>query len=417
MTSEQKIKVLIVDDIPETRENIRKLLQFENDINVIGLARTGHEGIELAKELKPDVILMDINMPDIDGITATEEIKRQIPASQIVILSVQSDPNYMRRAMLAGARDYLTKPPTVDELISAIRRAGVMAQAEIAKTSQPIPKQKIVSGSNSYTSGMMSYGKIITVYSPKGGTGCTTLATNIAVTLNNDDTSVLLVDSNLQFGDVAIFLNEQGKFSVIDLTSRADELDPEVVDSVLIKHSKSGVKILAAPYRPEHAENVTAEEFTKILRYLRQLYSYVIVDTSSTLTDVTLAAIDASDVVVLITTQDIPAIKNARLFLDVSEALGIEQQRLLFVMNRYDKRIGITPEKVSENFKQSISAVIPLEDRIVVPSVNRGLPFMLGDMSKPVAKALLSLVEAIRERLAEISEQQEPELAIRNIGG
>jgi pilus assembly protein CpaE len=417
MTSEQKIQVLIVDDIPETRENIRKLLQFENDINVIGLARTGHEGIELAKELKPDVILMDINMPDIDGITATEEIKRQIPASQIVILSVQSDPNYMRRAMLAGARDYLTKPPTVDELISAIRRAGVMAQAEIAKTSQPIPKQKIVSGSNSYTSGMMSYGKIITVYSPKGGTGCTTLATNIAVTLNNDDTSVLLVDSNLQFGDVAIFLNEQGKFSVIDLTSRADELDPEVVDSVLIKHSKSGVKILAAPYRPEHAENVTAEEFTKILRYLRQLYSYVIVDTSSTLTDVTLAAIDASDVVVLITTQDIPAIKNARLFLDVSEALGIEQQRLLFVMNRYDKRIGITPEKVSENFKQSISAVIPLEDRIVVPSVNRGLPFMLGDMSKPVAKALLSLVEAIRERLAEISEQQEPELAIRNIGG
>jgi pilus assembly protein CpaE len=417
MTSEQKIQVLIVDDIPETRENIRKLLQFENDINVIGLARTGHEGIELAKELKPDVILMDINMPDIDGITATEEIKRQVPASQIVILSVQSDPNYMRRAMLAGARDYLTKPPTVDELISAIRRAGVMAQAEIAKTSQPIPKQKIVSGSNSYTSGMMSYGKIITVYSPKGGTGCTTLATNIAVTLNNDDTSVLLVDSNLQFGDVAIFLNEQGKFSVIDLTSRADELDPEVVDSVLIKHSKSGVKILAAPYRPEHAENVTAEEFTKILRYLRQLYSYVIVDTSSTLTDVTLAAIDASDVVILITTQDIPAIKNARLFLDVSEALGIEQQRLLFVMNRYDKRIGITPEKVSENFKQSISAVIPLEDRIVVPSVNRGLPFMLGDMSKPVAKALLSLVEAIRERLAEISEQQEPELAIRNIGG
>ncbi len=416
MTPEQKINVLIVDDIPETRENIRKLLQFENDINVVGLARTGYEGIDLAKDMKPDVILMDINMPDVDGITATEEIKRQVPAAQIVILSVQSDPNYMRRAMLAGARDYLTKPPTVDELISAIRRAGAMAQTEREKSDQPIPSKKMVPGGSSYTSGIMSLGKIITVYSPKGGTGCTTLATNIAVTLNNEDTSVLLVDSNLQFGDVAIFLNEQGKFSVVDLTSRADELDPEVVNSVLIKHSKSGVKILAAPYRPEHAESVTAEQFSKILRYLRQQYSYIVVDTSSTLTDVTLAAIDTSDVVILITTQDIPAIKNARLFLDVSEALGIEQQRLLFVMNRYDKRVGITPEKVSENFKQQLSAVIPLEDRIVVPSVNRGLPFMLGDKSKPVAKAMLSLVESIRQRLAEINEQQEPELALRNIG-
>src|SRR5574342_564516 len=104
MLSEQKITVLIVDDIPETRENIRKLLQFENDINVIGAARNGHEAIELSKELKPDVILMDINMPDIDGITVTEEIKKINQASQIVILSVQNDPNYMRRAMLAGAR-------------------------------------------------------------------------------------------------------------------------------------------------------------------------------------------------------------------------------------------------------------------------------------------------------------------------
>jgi pilus assembly protein CpaE len=416
MISEQKITVLIVDDIPETRENIRKLLQFENDINVIGMARNGHEGIDLAKELKPDVILMDINMPDIDGITVTEEIKKINPVSQIVILSVQNDPNYMRRAMLAGARDYLAKPPTVDELISAIRRAGVMAQAEKSKSSHALPDRKLPAGTTSYSSGMMSYGKIITVYSPKGGTGCTTIATNLAVTLNNDETSVLIVDSNLQFGDVAIFLNEQGKFSVIDLTSRADELDPEVVDSVLIKHSHSGVKILAAPYRPEHGENVTAEQFTKILHYLRQLYSYVIIDTSSTLTDITLAAIDASDIVILITTQEIPAIKNARLFLDVSEALGIEKQRLLFVMNRFDKRIGITPEKVSENFKQEISAVIPFEDRIVVPSVNRGLPFMLGDKSKPVAKAFLVLVESIRKRLAEINEQQEPEMVLRNIG-
>ncbi|UCF26704.1 MAG: response regulator transcription factor, partial [Chloroflexota bacterium] len=124
MSNEEVIKVLIVDDIAETRENIRKLLQFEADFEIVGAARNGFEGIELAKDLEPDVILMDINMPDIDGITATETIRQEVPHSQIVILTVQADPNYMRRAMLAGARDFLTKPPSVDEMIGAIRRAG-----------------------------------------------------------------------------------------------------------------------------------------------------------------------------------------------------------------------------------------------------------------------------------------------------
>jgi pilus assembly protein CpaE len=131
-----KIRVLIVDDIAETRENVRKLLQFEADVEVVGAARSGKEGIQLAQELDPDVILMDINMPDIDGITATETIRHKSPHIQVVILSVQGDQNYMRRAMLAGARDFLTKPPMGDELISAIRRAGEMARIERSKNVQ-----------------------------------------------------------------------------------------------------------------------------------------------------------------------------------------------------------------------------------------------------------------------------------------
>src|SRR5918996_6317982 len=131
-----KIRVLIVDDVSETRENVRKLLQFESDVEVVGVARTGKEAIQLSQELNPDVVLMDINMPDMDGISATEQIRSKQPVVQVVILSVQGDQNYMRRAMLAGARDFLTKPPMGDELISAIRRAGSMAQSERAKNTQ-----------------------------------------------------------------------------------------------------------------------------------------------------------------------------------------------------------------------------------------------------------------------------------------
>jgi pilus assembly protein CpaE len=394
-----KVRVLIVDDVAETRENVRKLLQFETDIEVVGTARTGKEAVQLTFDIKPDVVLMDINMPDMDGITATETIRQRDQVSQIVILSVQGDPNYMRRAMLAGARDFLTKPPMADELISAIRRAGQMAHATRAKNVQ-VDLSPTTSASNPQAnfSGLSS-GKVVVVYSPKGGTGVTTLAVNLAVTLHNDETRAILVDAKLQYGDVAVFLNEQGKNTILDLTSRADELDAEVVESVVIKHSASGLRVLAAPSRPEQAEQVGSDQFTKLLKYLRQNYAYVVIDTASALDDITLTALDNSDIIVLVVTQDIPAIKNCRLFLDLMDTIGSLRQRVCFVMNKYDKRISITPEKVGENLKQPIVGVIPLDERVVIPSVNRGVPFMIDNKSQPSSKAVFSLAEAVRKQI------------------
>jgi pilus assembly protein CpaE len=394
-----KIRVMIVDDVSETRENVRKLLQFEADVDVVGVARTGKEAIQLSQELNPDVVLMDINMPDMDGISATEAIHSKQPAVQVVILSVQSDQNYMRRAMLAGARDFLTKPPMGDELISAIRRAGSLAQSERSKSAQV--NVTPISGNMGVVAGYGApKGKIVTIYSPKGGVGCTTLAVNLALTLHNEDTPVVLVDGNLQFGDVAVFINEQGKNTIMDLAPRADELDPEIVDEVMLKHASSGLHVLAAPSRPEYAEKVSSGQFTKVLEYLRQVYAYVIVDTAALLTDVTLSAIDVSDLIVLVTTQDIPAIKNCRLFLDLLQTLGIERERILFVMNRFDKRINITPERVTENLKQEIVSVIPFDEQTTTKAVNRGIPFVLDSKNQPAARGIFSLAESVRARIS-----------------
>jgi pilus assembly protein CpaE len=396
----EKIRVLIVDDVSETRENVKKLLQFESDVEVVGVARTGKEAIQASQDLNPDVVLMDINMPDMDGIAATEAIRAKQQAVQVVILSVQSDQNYMRRAMLVGARDFLTKPPMGDELISAIRRAGEMAQAEKAKAArvQAIPLVGVPGVAASYGG---PKGKIVVVYSPKGGTGCTTLAVNMALALNSPETRVALVDGNLQFGDVAVFVNEQGKNTVLDLAPRADELDAEIVEEVMVKHSASGLHILAAPTRPEYAEKVSSAQFSKMLEFLTNLYAFVIVDTAPALSDLTLATIDVSDLIVLITTQDIPAIKNSRLFLDLLNSLGIRRDRVMFVMNRFDKKVNITPERVAENLKQEVALVIPADEATAVKAVNRGVPFILDNKAQPIARSVASLAEMVRNKLAE----------------
>ena len=404
----EKIKVLIVDDVAETRENVRKLLTFESDIEVVGAARSGREAIQLSQELNPDVVLMDINMPDMDGIAATEQIRQRMPSVKIIILSVQNDSNYMRRAMLAGARDFLTKPPMADELISAVRRAGLMAQEEKSHAAiQASYGAPSAGAARTLVAGTAATGKVIMFYSPKGGTGVTSLAVNFAIAINNEETPTVLVDGNLQFGDVAVFLNEQGKNSILDLAPRTDELDPEVVDSVMIKHAASGLRVLAAPSRPEYAERVHGDQFGKLLQYLRKMFAYIVVDTTSALNEITLATLDQADLVVLSVTQDIPAIKSARLFLDLLNTIGVQRNRVCFVVNKLDKRIGITPEKIGENLKQPVEAMIPLDEKIVIPSVNRGVPFVMDNKAQPSAKAVFSLTEIIRARLAKMEASED----------
>ncbi len=401
--AQEKILVAVVDDTDESREMILRMLQFDSNIEVVGTAKTGLEAIDLAQKLKPDVIVMDINMPDMDGITATENIRKKVPYIQIVILSVQSDPNYMRRAMLAGARDFLTKPPLIDELTAAIRRAGTMAQEEKAKTTASFIGTGSLPGVPQAFYPTTS-GRIIVVYSPKGGSGTTTIAANLAVALKDQKNKVALVDSNLMFGDAAVFFNEHGKNNALDLIDRVNDLDPEIITDVMISNKLTGVDILAAPNQSQFVDSGIGESFAKIMEFLRNLYDFVVIDTTSYLTEVVQSCLDVADLIVLITIQDIPAIKNTNQFLSLADASGIGRDRIIFVMNRYDRRISISPERVGESLKQAVVVSIPYEERAVNFSVNRGIPFMSDNKGIPAGKAISSLADQIREEIASFTD-------------
>lgn len=395
-----KIRVLIVDDIPETRENVRKLLYFERDIEVVGAAANGTEGIELAKQLRPDIVLMDINMPDIDGISATESICQSVPEVQIIMMSVQGETDYLRRSMLAGAREFLVKPFSADELNASIRRVSQL-KPKIVPVQQVVASSETRAGQIDYgTQAPRSQGQIITLYSPKGGTGCSTIATNLAVVLKNREDKVALVDGSLQFGDIAVLLNLQAQRTVADLIPHIDGLDADFLSDVMMAHP-SGMKILLAPPRPDMAEMVAADDMKHILENLRLMYDYVVVDTASFLDDVILTMLEMSDRILLVMTPDIPAIKNVRLFFEVLEALN-HLQKTKLILNMVDGKGGITEKDIMTHIKHPIWSSIPRDNGTVVAAANQGISLVTGSQKSPVARSINHLADLIdAERAAE----------------
>lgn len=400
----EKIKVLIVDDIQETRNNIRKLLQFDKSIEVIGTARTGKEGVQFALKNKPDVVLMDINMPDLDGISATEQIREKDPAIQVIILSVQNEPDYMRRAMFAGVRGFLAKPPTIDELTDMIQKAGEIAHEERRKIQMHTGGLQQAGTSGSLFSGDKA--KIIAVYGAKGGVGRTSVAANLAISFMKEPHDVLLIDLNMQYGDICFLFKEQGKNNITNLANQSSTLDDEIVSNVIIKNQKSGIDILAAPLRQELAEDMNQNQLADIIEYLSYRYKTIVIDTETVVTDMILTAFDSSDLIVLLTTQDIPCIKNTRLFMDLSAALGINRQSFVLAMNKYDKRRNISPDRVAANFKMPMVAVLPLDERTVIPSIDRGEPYMLENGDSLIGVGISTFARDLENKILELKENE-----------
>lgn len=389
----EKIKVLIVDDVPTTRENIRKLMEFQPEIEAVGQAGSGEEALAMVKKVLPDIILMDINMPGMDGITATEKLSLEAPETSIIIMSVQGEQEYLRRAMMAGAKNYLTKPFTGDELIHAVKDA--------------YSRDRKVREVKRMKAGIKEPGKVIAVFSGKGGVGKTTVATNLAAVLAaRPATRVAVVDANIQFGDVALVMNVLPRSTIADVTAEKDQLEDKVLSAYMTAFTDS-LHVLAAPLQPEQAERVTGLLVGAVLKLLRDSYDFIIVDTASNFSEVSIAALDAADTVLLVAALDLPAVKNSKLSLEVMQSLGYPDEKVRLVLNRATPEGGFEPKEVEASLKKNFTVNIPTDGKTVVSSLNKGIPLVMASPDTPVARQMLALASQIAPPEAEADEPAE----------
>lgn len=390
-----QIRVLIVDDIPETRDHLTKLLGFETDVDVVGAAASGSEAVELAAKLRPDVVLMDINMPDMDGIAATELLSSSAPGASVVMMSVQGEADYLRRSMLAGAREFLVKPFSSDELTASIRQVYNREREKLSRMIPIIasggPRGPSTGGDDGPDPGL-----VVAVFSPKGGVGRTTISVNTAVASAVDlGRKVVLMDGSLQFGDVGVLLNLNPKNkSIADLAPELEHGEADSIETFIINHS-SGIRVLLAPPSPEMAEMVSPAGVKRAIEALRMSHELVIVDCAATFNDTTLAILDSADVILTILSLEITSIKNMRLFLELAEQLGYGSDKVRLVLNRADSTLGIRVADVEHSIGRKIDHTIVSDGRSVVYALNRGVPFYLSNKDAQVSQDILRLATAV----------------------
>jgi pilus assembly protein CpaE len=298
---------------------------------------------------------------------------RELTRAPIILIASGEASSLLDDALEEGVADVLVLPQLVENVVFAIRKA-------------------CHSGHHLESPG--AEGRIVTVFSPKGGTGKTAIASNLGATLAHDEGKrALLLDLDLQFGDAAIMLGLEPDRTIFDLVVAPGELDSDKLAGYTVKHS-SGLDILPAPLRPEDAELVTESKVGRLLEVARYSYELIVVDTSPFFHGPMLSTLDRTDLLLLVASLDIPTLKNVRLGMQTLELLSFPRERVRVVLNRSNDKVGIKQRQVEEALESEVWMSIPF-DRVVPLSVNRGVPAVVADSSCDFSRSVRELAKAL----------------------
>ncbi|NLB54089.1 MAG: MinD/ParA family protein, partial [Syntrophomonadaceae bacterium] len=283
----KKIKVVLADDNENIRQSIRGLLELDGEIDVIAEATDGKDVLEKIKTMEPEIVVMDVNMPGIDGIEATEYITLNHPNIYVVMISVDDNIQNFKKAMMAGAKEYLIKPLSPHELNDTVKKVAELGRKNTARNQAEPPGPKVPLKEN----------RIITVFGTKGGVGKSTICANVAVTAAEKGRAgkIAIVDLDIQFGDISVMMNINPRKTISELMQEGENLNRELFEGFL--YERYGVNIMPSTNKPELAELVTSHGVHKILEICKDMHEYTFVDTPSFIDDITLTALEMSQVI------------------------------------------------------------------------------------------------------------------------
>lgn len=317
-----------------------------------------------------------------EGFGGAADLLSRRPDLGAILIAEDLSTEVFQHAMRIGVRDVLGAPVDTGQLNEAIRRVG-----------QTLSVGRPVAAVGSPEDEESELGKVLTVFSTKGGAGKSMVATNMAVLLaQRCKGTVALVDADLQFGDVAVMLKLAPQHTIVDAVSSFERLDVGLVESLLATHEPSGLKVMPAPLEPAFADQIGPTEMNRIINLLRTFCEYVVVDTPAYFNEVVLGLIEESDDVLLVAGMDIPNIKNVKIGLQTLRLLDTPMSKIHLVLNRANSKVKLEVGEVERTLQVKAEALLP-SDIVVPQSINKGSPVVLDSPRSGIAKALEQLAE------------------------
>ncbi|HJN73544.1 MAG TPA: AAA family ATPase [Myxococcota bacterium] len=336
---------------------------------------------EATRKSKPNVLIVGFDSDFEEAVRLGAEITSDFPHTTLVALSRGSDPNRIRAAMRSGYREYVVLPEDAELLRHAVHEAV-------------------------YSSTMddEDRGEVIAICGAKGGCGVTSLTINLAAELSPIH-RVVAIDLNFSMGDVASFLDLSPKRNIEDVLRDLERLDGRMLAGSVAVH-KSKTHILAQPNEIDEREEVKGDAILRMLQICAESYQYCLIDCGVSLDEATLTTITVSDLVLLVTNADVPAVKNAWRRLQLFERIGIDKERIRLIVNRYDKKAQLALPDIEQNLGMRVAARVQNDWKTLAQSVNEGR--LVRDVNKrsPAARDYSNMVTIVTDHEESIDQTE-----------
>lgn len=373
----EKIKVVILSDNIDYRLKLREYI-CSDDMIISGYVGYDENAILKIRGLSPDVLLITYEKNNESTFEICSNIYCSLQGCAIILITSDLSVDLVTRAMSNGVRKVLDEKSCKEQLADSIRYSYQLEKSRLG--------DKYKSGSRN--------SKVVSFFGGKGGTGKTTIAINTATALAKEGKKVLVLDFDLQFGDVNLHLNIEPKETISELIDEGGDMTIDSIKGYIMVHG-SGVNVLCAPKSPEYAEYVTAGHVEKIINIVRPYYDYVIIDLPPAFNDQSIASVENSDNVYLVFGMDISSLKNAKLCLNIMESLQQKDKVGIIINGVVDSIIKI--KDFENTLSVNVIGSICRDTKNAVASLNKGIPIVLSSPKLQMSKEIAVIAKKISE--------------------
>jgi pilus assembly protein CpaE len=378
-------RLVVIGDPGETLEQIKSALSSQSEF-VLANVLTSPE--RLAREVRaaePDLILLDFELGGEPALDIIDDLTGQFPEVAIIAILPEDNSSLAQQTVMAGARAFLFKPFTQINLLSTIRRvrdledrhrsSQVSRQTEAALPARPL--------------------RTVTVFSPRGGAGTSTIAINLALSLYEEASQrVLLLEGKLFFGHLDVMLNLRPQNTLADLIPHASHLDEGLVQEVVMRHA-SGINVLLGPSSIQVAQGIHPDDLYNVFLGLQKQYDYIVIDGGNSLNENTVTLMDASDRILLVANPDLASLIDVSRFIQVSRSLAYPSEKTLIVLNREGVQGGVKPKDIENVMRHGLFATVPFDAVNTLRSINQGIPLGFKYPRNPVSRAVRQLARSL----------------------